>query len=614
MTALPAVLTGLLQRCGVWWLLAALWSGAAAAQATNAPLLLDAESADRLDLRPFLAVWQDASGALSAAQVRAAGPRFAALPPGTGLNLGYQRGTAWLRLTLVSRLARDSDWRLELDYASLDHASLFFPDGSAQHSGDRIALSARSVHHRNPVFRVALPAGATVELLLSARSEGSLTLNPLLWRADAFAAHSASSYAAHALYFGMLLALAGYNLLLFVALRDRAFGYYVLFVLGVGIGIASIYGLAGQYLWPQAVDWSNRALVVSFALAGVVGPLFARDFLHTRMHAPRWHRALAIGAIVHVGMVAVGLWSPLRFGMQAMSVTTLLNCVLMLGCGFSCLWRRAPGAGLFVLAWLVLLLGGAVMALRNFGLLPTHFLTLHGMQIGSALEMLLLSFALAGRFNQIKQEKALAQAESLAAQQQLVESLKAHERELEQRVHERTEALAAANTQLKDLALKDPLTGLANRSALYARLDQVLADASNGGPPVCALLVDLDGFKAVNDRLGHAAGDLVLVEVAAHLRAVTRTQDLVARLGGDEFVIVAACVAPPEPALEATAERLRSALSAPLLAAPSARIGASIGIAIAAAGEDASSLLRRADQAMYAAKADGRGGVRWARD
>lgn len=575
-------------------------------------LVLDAHTPARTELRGHLSLLRDPDGSLDAAAVRARAADFQPLQPGRGLNFGYSSDVLWLRLELRSALAGPSEWRIELDYASLDHAELHDGGRPVQRGGDRLRWSERSIAHRNPVFALQLAPGERRELLLRVRSEGSLTVNPVLWRAAAFQVHSQDGYAAHALYFGMLLALAGYNLLLFAVLRDRAYLYYVLFVLATGVGIASIYGLAAQYLWPDAVEWSNRALIVAFAGSGMVGPLFARDFLATAKRAPRWHLALAICALVHAGVLAIGLLAPLRAGMQLMSLSTLASCLLMLGCGIDCMRRGYPGARLYVLAWSLLLLGGMLMALRNFGLLPTGFLTLHGMQVGSALEMLLLSFALAERFNTVRREKAQAQAAVLAAQRELVASLQQHERELEQRVAERTAALAAANERLRELALSDPLTGLANRAALYAHLDEAWQRARAGGPPVVLLLVDLDGFKPVNDTLGHETGDRVLVEVAQRMRALSRPGDLAARLGGDEFVLVAQGLALPQGA-QALGERLLAELTRPMAAAPQARIGASIGIAVGAPGpSESGELLRRADDAMYAAKAAGKGTIRWA--
>ena len=171
----------------------------------------------------------------------------------------------------------------------------------------------------------------------------------------------------------MLLALAGYNLLLFVMLRERVFLFYVLFVAGMGTGIACVYGFAGQYLWPESVVLSNRALVASFALSGILGPLFTRDFLGTARTAPRLHLLLALSAWVHFGVLLLGLVAPLGIAMRFISAATLLNCALTLVGGTICAMRGVPGARLFVLAWAMLMVSGLLLALRNFGLLPTNF-------------------------------------------------------------------------------------------------------------------------------------------------------------------------------------------------------------------------------------------------
>lgn len=584
------------------WLLAAMLP----VQANDRTLTLRDGDLAAVPLRPYLSLLRDPTGQLDLASVRAQQHRFESLPPGSGLNLSYSADTIWLHLRLRSDSSGSGPWLVEFDYASLDHADLYLDTGEVQKAGDRIPFSARPSVHRNPLFRIALAPGTERDFYWRVRSEGSLTINPTLWPAETFARHSQHAYAAHAFYFGMLVALASYNLLLFAVLRERVYLLYVSFVLAVGIGIASIYGLAAEFLWPESVDWSNRALVVAFAFSGVVGPLFTRDFLGTNKAAPTWHRWLGIAAIVHFGMMLVGLLAPMRIGMQLMSLTTIVNCTLMWGVGFFCLRRGVPGARLFVLSWAMLLLGGILMGLRNFGLLPTNPATLYAMEIGSALEMLLLSFALAARFEQIKTERALAQAEALRAQQALVSSLQRQERELEQRVAERTEALAAANARLQSLAALDPLTGLGNRTALYAWLNDLLA---NRDRCFTLLLIDLDGFKAVNDQLGHATGDQLLIELAERWHGVLRAGERLARLGGDEFVLVSE-YATSQADAEALAANLRAALLEPMRAAPTAAIDASIGIAQRTVDENqADALLRRADRAMYRAKAAGRGCV-----
>ena len=159
--------------------------------------------------------------------------------------------------------------------------------------------------------------------------------------------------------------------------------------------------------------------------------------------------------------------------------------------------------------------------------------------------------------------------------------------------------------QLRHQAFHDVLTGLENRSLFLDRLGHALARASRGGRPSAVLFLDLDDFKAVNDRLGHAEGDRLLVAVAQRLKAVTRAGDTVARLGGDEFAIIVEETAPAE-AEQAAARILKTLAPTFLLGDRPIVVRGSIGIALQSTdGADADELLRRADIAMYAAKAAG---------
>ena len=160
---------------------------------------------------------------------------------------------------------------------------------------------------------------------------------------------------------------------------------------------------------------------------------------------------------------------------------------------------------------------------------------------------------------------------------------------------------------ISHLAHHDALTDLPTRTLLHERLDAAIAHAERAGSHVAALMVDLDGFKRINDLMGHAAGDELLREVADRLRGVVRAGDTVARFGGDEFIVLLDDV-PDTAAAESIARHVLAVLHAPIfLGTQSVSITASIGICLypdAAAGAEA--LLKNADTAMYQAKADGR--------
>jgi diguanylate cyclase (GGDEF)-like protein/PAS domain S-box-containing protein len=163
----------------------------------------------------------------------------------------------------------------------------------------------------------------------------------------------------------------------------------------------------------------------------------------------------------------------------------------------------------------------------------------------------------------------------------------------------------ALEAQLVHRSLHDPLTGLPNRLLFQDRLWHALARGRREDTPTCVLITDLDGFKSINDELGHPMGDLVLVTFAERLRSVLRASDTAARLGGDEFSIVCENTEPAD--AQILADRLRSAVTAPLsLSGTPVSIGLSIGIGSAPGGDEPGDVyervVREADDAMYADK------------
>ncbi|HQZ17137.1 MAG TPA: EAL domain-containing protein [Vicinamibacteria bacterium] len=181
---------------------------------------------------------------------------------------------------------------------------------------------------------------------------------------------------------------------------------------------------------------------------------------------------------------------------------------------------------------------------------------------------------------------------------------------LEQRVLQRTRELELATEQLRHQALHDSLTGLPNRVLLLDRLEQAILNMQRKHEPFSLLLLDLDGFKDVNDTYGHHVGDLLLAKVGIRLLAQLRDSDTIARLGGDEFAVLIGNVGSVADAERVAANLLLGLDQAIMVDGEPLAVGASIGIVHCPAhGADPATLLRRADVAMYAAKA-GHAGMR----
>lgn len=565
------------------------------------------------DPQQSVRVLSDPGGQLTLAQVQSLADSFQ-MPLQADLSYGYRQGAIWLQLAVVS--PEQSTWWWRFVYPSLDQADLYLADvDGVRHyrAGDLVPLAERPLVHREVVFPLALKAGQPATLWIRVESAGSMTLQGELLSNQAFIEHTAGAYLAPALYFGALLALAGYNFLLFLVLRERPFLWYVLFVLCFGVGAASLNGLGAVYLWPQLQQFGNHLLPLGFTAASLMAVLFTRDFLDTRRFNPGWDQYLRLMSWLMSASVIAVLLMPVQAALVVMSLIGILVVLVLTLCAVQSVRRRAPGAPLFALAWSMLLLGTVLMSLRNLGLLPSNFFTIHAMQLGSALEMLLVSLGLAARFNRLKQSHSEAQQQALAAQQQLVAHLQQQEHLLAAKVAERTSELASLNQQLQQLATTDPLTGLANRNRMYTELQQAIARARRNRRELALLYVDLDGFKAVNDQFGHRSGDAILQQVAQRLSQTVRESDQICRIGGDEFLIICEGLGRGTLLLDLTSRLLTQMRQPFVWQQQQVQLGASIGVVVTDGRDnDMEHLLEQADKAMYQAKAAGRNCVQLA--
>ncbi|WP_237560288.1 diguanylate cyclase [Ferriphaselus sp. R-1] len=569
-----------------------------------------------LSLTRHLAVLEDASLTLSLADVQAAdiAGRFKYFPAeGAAMSFGFSHSAYWLRLRLHNSSEQPVERMLEVGSSLLSAVHGYLPqaDGSYQviRTGQAQPFATRAYKNRHFVFPIVLPAYSEYAYYLKIQSDDAIVVPVALWSPSAFHEYERNDYLAQAGYFGMAMAMVLFNLLLYIALRDVIHLWYVLFVASVLFALAALSGMAHEFLWPEAMRWSNSSVFVGFAISIAAILQFMRVMLETNMRMPRLDRLILLLVGIHL-LLVIGLLAALpTFAIYA-EVLNIATGLLLLTVIVHCAYRRQRSAYFFVAAFTTLLLAGFVVGLKDFGLLPSNILTENALQIGSAIEMLVLALALADRFNLIRQEKAEAQQGKLAAQEDLLEHLLNSERELEARVAQRTAELKLLNDKLEALSATDGLTGLANRR----RFDEVLAiewvRAERVGQSLALAVLDVDWFKTYNDHYGHQAGDECLRQVASVLVAsICRTGDFVARYGGEEFVFIA-------PATDGAsalkmARKVCEALQAKGLPHESSIFGCvtvSIGVAAVVPSEkfSAEDLLREADHALYQAKNNGR--------
>jgi diguanylate cyclase (GGDEF)-like protein len=583
-------------------------------------LHLDA-STSRVSASSYVGIIEDPSGVLAIDDVRQlADSRWASNSASSfnapdDLNFGFSRSAFWIRLDLVAATVAEP-WLLEIGFPTLDSVLVYGPLAglpSPYQTGDLLPFSHRPVPHRHFVFPLALEPGQPATFYVRVASEGALTVPMGLWQSSAFATHSQSSYALLGIYCGILIALGGYNLLLYFALRDKAYLAYAAFVLAMLLGQMNLNGFASQYLWPDAPRWANAAVTSCFAAAGCLGAIFTRLFLRTSSAA----RAVDKLVLVFVAGFVLAAFAPLvlpyRLAALSVSVLGMAFSLVAVAAGWLCWRRKVAGARWFLLGWTILLVGVVAQLLRSFGVVPTNAFTSEVLQASSSLQVLLLSFALADRLLVADREKKLAQGEALDAKEKLVRSMSESERRLESRVVERTGDLALANRELErarakleQLAHYDQLTQLPNRLMLKERLDLAVTRALGQHSVFAVLWMDLDGFKAINDQHGHLLGDEVLRILSSRMLENCRPSDLIVRFGGDEFIaVLESC--PTIAASGGAAQRLIDAVHREVcIEGKRLTLQVSIGIAMYPEhGADGQTLLERADRAMYAAKAVG---------
>jgi len=591
----------------------------------------------RVALGAYVEVLEDPGGKLRLEDVHrppSAG-RFVAATGGP-LNFGYTRSAWWLRFSLPGGAPAGEELLLEIAFPSIDRAEFHLPepqpDAAPRYwmrvAGDEYPWAAREVRHRNHVFRFSVPPqpGPHVYYLRFA-SHSVLTVPLALWRPEAFAERDRDVQLVLGLFYGLALALVLYNLMLFFAVRDGTYLVYVGYAAAFGLFLFGYDGLAYQYLWPASTWWANHASATALCITLALGAQFARSFLDTPRLARRADKVIlaVIGAAAVLAACSASGWL-LSYGtvLRTVSVLAAGMAALSIYVAVRALFGGYRPARFFLLAWAALLVFILIGALRNFTLVPSNLVTIYGLHFGFALDVLLLSFALGDRITLLRRERVQAQAETVQAQELLLEATRENERELETRIAVRTAELNKANERLRSeagerellmeqlrqqeehlrfMAQHDPLTGLPNRTSMQQRLALAMELAKRNRKKVAVMMVDLDEFKRINDTRGHPAGDQALVQLAARLRTSVRGSDTVARYGGDEFVILAGELDRVEDA-SMVAEKVADMIGVPLsIQGGLEKVSCSIGISVfpddAESGEE---LIALADRAMYATK------------
>lgn len=558
--------------------LLSLWC--CAGSRAGAAALVDLRSrADLVDLTPLLDVYEDRTATAPFAQVE-----HASFEPVTGsLSLADAGAAYWLRIRYVGSESAQP-WLLTAGYRPV-HADLYEDGVPAVESGDVVPVGKRSPSYFNWIAFDLPPAQTPRTVYLRLRTYEPL-VNIVAYPRDLFRANVTRDIIVIAALLGVLGSLALSSIVLYFVMRDTLYLYYAGYILCQFVYRANDFGLISTWVLPNASFPYVRTEVIFDGLTLIAATLFIRRFLRSQAHSrvlDRINYGIAVVAGVYTLLAIAGV--PIRYTL--IQNFSFVYVPVWMATGIVC-WRKgyAP-ARLFLFAWTAYMIGIVIEAAVDLGFgARLGIVRESGLDVsldylvylGIAVESILLALSLAQAYRTANEEKIAHLSELIA-------------------MRERTERMA-------HLAYSDGLTNLPNRTAFLERVDESLRAAQRHGRRSALLYIDVDRFKAINDTLGHQAGDEALIEAAARLRRTVRGDEMIGRLAGDEFAVFLPAIASDEEP-QHVRERIAGVFAEPFaLGGHVIDISASIGIATfpdqAATREE---LFARADQAMYERKA-----------
>lgn len=351
------------------------------------------------------------------------------------LSYGFTDDAYWFRFRLRNEeSALKGSWALEIPYPVLDKVEVYqlTEDGiwHVSELGDTYPFYKREFIYRHFIvplnfidrsvhtFYVKIETGSSMRVPMRIRSVAELQESNL------------ETEIIYGIYYGVMLVMLIYNLLVFFTLNDTSYLYYVLSIFFTITLFSSLSGHAFQYLWYDSIWWANQIIPISMGGLAIGSALFARSFLEVKKYSrPLYH---LLNVIIGSGIAIIIATIALGYIVTVMGVFLLaVDTFVLLTTGIICWKRGNRAARYYVFAWVFYLLGALLIILVSYGLLPSHPILLHAVEVGSAIEVTLLAIALSDRYSIIRKDRERLQVEALEGQRKMTMVL-------EERVAERT--------------------------------------------------------------------------------------------------------------------------------------------------------------------------------
>ncbi|NEN25664.1 GHKL domain-containing protein [Cryomorpha ignava] len=368
-------------------------------------------------------------------------------------NLGFSKGAYWVR-TSVKNISDSRDFNLLINQPLLDTLDIYILNDvdsiiSAYTVGESFSKTATPFNtKRNYRIPLIIHEGETQKIYMRIATAEQIVLPVYIATQEGTWNLYTNSNLLFGAYFGIIIVMMLYNFFIFLSVRDRSYLIYVIYVFFVGITQAALEGYTHLYIWPEFSWLASRSVYLFTSLVSISSITFLREFLRTRIYAPRLHK---ISNLIYIYFITIFIFA-------LIDINPIVHVASQIGIGVVGFYIFATSivvyrsgytpAKFYLLAWSILLVGIVIYSLKDSGLIPSNPFTNYMLMVGSAIEVVLLSLALADRINILKKEKAQSQADALRISKENEEMVTLQNVQLEQKVSERTLDLETSNNQL----------------------------------------------------------------------------------------------------------------------------------------------------------------------
>ncbi len=346
------------------------------------------------------------------------------------LNLGYVDATYWVRFSIVQKTHPLEEVVLLLANHSINYVDVHVFESEIQNStltfktGNRNKFNTRPIEYREFAFPISLEQNKIHTIYMKIQSKGSISIPISIFRAQSFYKLVAKEETLHGIYYGVMLTMVVYNLLILLNGKDISYLFYALYIMSYTVLQGIGHGHAFQFLWPNYPNLNDLSFVFMITVNILASSLLSINFLKTKIYSPLFHKLFLLLILVGTILIILSItMDPTRLRPIIVSLSPLLAITVIIAS--LRVWARGfKPARYFFLSWFVFDIFIILTVMKIFGLITENFFTEYGIEVGSLVQAILLSYSLSDKVNEVKKE-----------------SQEAMKFELEKKVKQRTEEL-----------------------------------------------------------------------------------------------------------------------------------------------------------------------------